>query len=941
MNMEQQLGNIFAPIHGQVEAVDNFKSPQEELEFLRAELKRREEELAAKNIEIKKEEIAQHMVEQYKTVPIEKTIEPKNITPPDHHEGLVLRLKPEAHDDKIEFLLNNLLSKGIRNTMELVEKMNDPHVDDDFYRFLVQYLASYHEIPGLRRESEFFKTIDVALFEVTLPENDTQKNYREMITLMEQFYAGMQSIGPGENKQRNFYTLELALSNTGNQVVFYVCVPRGSAELFEKQVLGLYRDARINEVTDDYNIFNPSGVSAGSYAVSTKSDMFMIKTYDKFDHDPMNVLLNTFSKLKSSGEGAALQIIVEPVGDKYIKDYGKKLEQIKKGTKLKDLEGDGWGKVIGKEAAGWGRATWNVLTGSDVKGSDDKGSDHKKEEDKKIDEDAVRNISEKITSSIQQVTVRIITSSESSERSEAILRDIESAFTQLTDVQGNGLKFERLVKNKINDFLHQYSYRYPDPKQIMHFNLKETATLFHFPAHMDGSAQLKQSGAAQAPGPSADDMDQSGIIIGTNEYRGVKTVVRMAPEDRLRHFYTIGQTGTGKTQMFLKMIIQDINNGNGCCFVDPHGSDVQTILANIPPERMDDVVYFDPSYIDRPMGLNMMEFDERFPQQKSLVIGELMALFDKLFDMKAQGGAMFGQYFRNSALLNMEDPASGNTVLEITRVLANEQFRRMKLSKCKNPIIAEFWKSAEATSGEQGLENFVPYISSKFDDFISNEFLRPVILQEKSSFNFREIMDNKKILLVNLSKGLLGEKNANLIGLIIIMKLQMAAMSRADSPDPSAFPPFYVYLDEFQNVVTESISAILSEARKYKLVLHMTHQYMQQLPDYIKSAVFGNVGNMMFYRIDPADAAVAEPRIAPKFTKDDIVKQENFNGIASIMVRGKPMPAFNLYTLEPGGFAPKPTDLAKLEQIKQLSYLKYGRPRAEIEAEIYEKYKMF
>ena len=488
--MEQQLGNIFAPIHQHVDQVENFKSPQEELEFLRAELKRREQELADKNIEIKKEEIAQHMVEQYKQVPIQKAVEPKNITQPDHTEGIALRLRPEAHDEKIEFLLNNLMSKGIRNTMELVEKMNDPHIDDDFYRFLVQYLASYHEIPGLRRESEFFKTIDVALFEVTLPENDTQKNYREMITLMEQFYAGMQSIGPGENKNRNFYTLELALSNNGNQVVFYVCVPRGAAELFEKQVLGLYRDARINEITDDYNIFNPSGVSAGSYAVSIKSDMFMIKTYDKFDHDPMNVLLNTFSKLKTKGEGAALQIIVEPVGDTYIKDYGKKLEQVKKGIKVKELENGNFGGIISKEAAGLGRAVFNTLLGS---GAIDNTHDttNKDEKTKTVDEDAIRNISEKITSSIQQVTVRIITNSESQDRSEAILRDIESAFIQLTDVQGNGLKFERIAKNKLNDFLHQYSYRYPDPKQIMHLNLKETATLFHFPAHMDGSAQLK------------------------------------------------------------------------------------------------------------------------------------------------------------------------------------------------------------------------------------------------------------------------------------------------------------------------------------------------------------------------------------------------------------------------------------------------------------------
>ena len=364
-------------------------------------------------------------------------------------------------------------------------------------------------------------------------------------------------------------------------------------------------------------------------------------------------------------------------------------------------------------------------------------------------------------------------------------------------------------------------------------------------------------------------------------------------------------------------------------------------MASIPPERFDDVIFFDPAYTARPMALNMMEFDERSPQTKSLVIGELMSLFDKLFDMKAQGGAMFGQYFRNSALLNMEDPASGNTVLEITRVLANKEFREMKLSKNKNPIIAEFWKSAEATSGDQGLENFVPYISSKFDEFISNEFLRPIILQEKSAFNFRDIIDSKKILIVNLSKGLLGEKNANLLGLIIIMKLQMAAMSRADSLDLDKFPPFYVYLDEFQNVVTESIASILSEARKYKLSLNMTHQYMEQLPDFIKSAVFGNVGNMAFFRIKSEDAAVAEPRIAPRFTKDDIIKQENFNCVVSMLVGGKPAQAFNMDTLNPDGYVtPKNGNPNQIEQLKQLSYLKYGRDRADVEQEIQDKFRM-
>ncbi len=289
--------------------------------------------------------------------------------------------------------------------------------------------------------------------------------------------------------------------------------------------------------------------------------------------------------------------------------------------------------------------------------------------------------------------------------------------------------------------------------------------------------------------------------------------------------------------------------------------------------------------------------------------------------MKAQGGAMFGQYFRNSALLVMDDPSTGNTLMEITRVLADKSFRDLKLSKCKNPLIVEFWKAAEKTTGDQGLENFVPYISSKFDDFISNEIMRPVVLQEKSAFNFRKVMDEKKILLINLSKGLLGERNANLLGLVLVGKLQMAAMSRAESADLSQFPPFYVYIDEFQNVVTDSIAAILSEARKYKLSLNMTHQYLGQLPDTIKSAVFGNVGSMGIFRINDEDAKFIEPRIAPQFTKDDILKQDNFNCIATMLINGRPAAAFNMMTTH-DGFAPKGNP-DQIEKVKQLSYLKY------------------
>jgi hypothetical protein len=903
-----------------------FKNPEEELVYLRKQLEEKERLLRENNQEVPRPQLTQELVEVYQQVPQETVLVPA-LQAPEHETILrTLKLAPEAHDTIVSEIADLVQQKGIKHALEIVQKMNNSHITDDVHRFLVQYIALYHELPGIKPESELYKQINHILFEVTLPEPELgkEKNFKEYSAMMEQMLAGFQALSGSQDKQT--FSFEIALSDESDHVIFYVSVPRPKADLFEKQLLGMFHNAKLTEVVDDYNIFPHESAVVGAVGVPMQHQILKIKTYDTFEADPIAVLLNVFSKMKRTGEGAAFQVVIRPgVSESYKQKFGRVLDALKRGERMKEAlqELSPVTKELGKVF-------------SSLFSSKKPDEPEKKPEQTQSDQDALANITEKLGSPIVEVTLRIVAASESVSRSQEILDQLIASFHQFADAKGNSIIFRAVSPKNIQSFVRDFSFRAFSSGELMTLNLKELATVFHFPTTGQGSPQLKQSGAVTQPAPL--EMGTEGIILGYNVHRGKVTPIHFLPKDRLRHFYTIGQTGVGKTQMFLKMIIQDIQNGDGCCFIDPHGSDINTILANIPPHRIDDVIYFDPTNIARPMGLNMLEFDERSPQQKSLVIGELMALFDKLFDMKAQGGAMFGQYFRNSALLNMEDPSSGNTVLEITRVLANKQFREMKLSKCKNPIITEFWKSAEQTTGDQGLENFVPYISSKFDDFISNEFLRPIILQEKSAFNFRDVIDSRKILIVNLSKGLLGEKNANLIGLIMIMKLQMAAMSRAESLDLEKFPPFYVYLDEFQNVVTDSISAILSEARKYKLSLNMTHQYMEQLPDFIRDAVFGNVGNMGFFRIKSEDAATAEPRIVPRFTKDDIVKQENFNCIASMLIDGKPANAFNMNTIY-DGYAPKGNS-EMIQQIKELSALKYGRPRQEIEEEIQAKYRM-
>ncbi len=908
-----------------------FKSPEEELDYLRAHVKAREEELIkAGHIEHTKENAAKDVIVGYKNIPAEKLVHEDSLISKKETEGIVLALKPETHDVVMEELLGIVVTKGIRNALSVVGAMNNPHVDDDFHRILIQYIKTGQVIFDLKEGTPFYKSLNMTLFEITLPppqdEADESKNFKEFIGAMEQFYAGMQSIGEGKyNEKENYFTLEVALGNQSDEVVVYAAVPNKYLSLFEKQVLAFYHDAKIKEVSDDYNIFNEKGGSVGAYASFSERAVMPIKTYDNIDHDPMNPILNVFSKLKTSGEGAAIQLVIVPSGDKFINEFHKILDDVKDGMSVKNAA-DNYYKFnrafisVGKELL-FGK---KEKEDSEVKEKYMKGR-------RAVDEGAAEKIGNKIKSTIMKANIRVIASGESKERAEAILREIESSFNQFSEAASNSFVFERVSGGDLKKLFHDFSYRTFLGDKVLPMNLKELSSVFHFPVGIGSQPQLKEARAGIGPAPI--EMGNEGIILGVNNYRGKDTEIHLAREDRMRHFYVIGQTGTGKTNIMLNMITQDIKNGDGCCYIDPHGTDIQTILSRIPKERIDDVIYFDPAYIARPMGLNMLEYDPKYPEQKTFVVNEMMGIFNKLFDMKIGGGAMFEQYFRNSAFLVMEDPESGSTLLEITRVLADKKFRDYKLSKCKNPIIKQFWVAAEQTSGDQSLANFVPYISSKFDNFISNDIMRPVVLQQNSVFNFRKIMDEKKILLVNLSKGRLGDINANLIGLVLVGKIQMAALSRVDMFG-KPMNDFYLYIDEFQNVTTDSIASILSEARKYRLSLNIAHQYISQLEEGIKNAVFGNVGSMAVFRVGTEDAVFLEPKFKPQFTAADITKLDNYNAYMSMLVKGQPTKPFNLRTL-----APEIGNPSIVENLKELSYIKYGRDREEVETEIINRYK--
>ncbi len=904
-----------------------FKTPEEELNYLRAHVAKREQELMnTGHIENANENAIKDIVGEYKKKPLEEVIHKDSIIEKKEAENIVLALKPETHDNKMEELLGIVITKGIRNALSVVETINNPHIDDDFHRVLIQYLKT-GRIFDLKEGTPLYKSLHMTLFEITLPppreEAEKQKNFKEFIGAMEQFYAGMQSISEGKNNEKeNYYTLEIALNNSTDEVVVYAAVPNKHISLFEKQILAFYHDVKIREVTDDYNIFNENGVSIGAHASFSERSVLPIKTYDQIDHDPMNTLLNVFSKLETKGEGAAIQFVIAPAGEKFIDEFHLILDDVKNGMSVKHAA-DNFYK-FNKEFL---KVSKDFLFGKKKK--EENGEKYTAGR-KAVDEGAVEKINNKMKSTIMKANIRVLASAATKERALMILAEIESSFNQFTEPASNSFMFEKVSDSGLKELFHNFSFRIFSEDKILPMNLKELSSVFHFPVGIGSQPQLKEAKAGIAPAPL--EMGQEGIILGINSYRGKDTVIHMSREDRMRHFYAVGQTGTGKTNIMLNMITQDIKNGDGCCYIDPHGTDIQTILSRIPKERKDDVIYFDPAYTLRPMGLNMLEYDPKYPEQKTFVVNEMMEIFNKLFDMKIGGGAMFEQYFRNSAFLVMEDPESGSTLLEITRVLADKEFRDMKLAKCKNPIIKQFWVSAEQTTGDQSLANFVPYISSKFDNFISNDIMRPVVLQQNSVFNFRKIMDEKKILLVNLSKGRLGNINANLIGLVLVGKIQMAALSRVDMFG-KPINDFYLYIDEFQNVTTDSIASILSEARKYRLSLNIAHQYITQLEENIKNAVFGNIGSMAVFRVGTEDANFLEPKFKPIFSAQDITKLDNYNAYMSMLVNGQPTKPFSIKTLPP-----EEGNREIVDNLKQLSYTKYGRDREEVEKEIMARY---
>ena len=902
-----------------------FSTPEQEIEFLRNRIALREREMLSRTPEIDHvdvDTVSRQEIKHYTSF-TPKMVLDKEYALSEEAVKQSAEVISLSHDP-VQDILQIAYEKGIRNALSVLEQTNNTYVIDEVHRQLIEQIRSGAKIGDLKEGLPPWHILHMTLYEVTLP---SQKNPEEgtqqvvqLMGIMEQLLAGLRTIGSVQSG--NHFVIEVAVAEDSDDIVYYVAVPNEFTTMFEKQTLSLFPQAVIIVQPHDYNIFTDGGTTIVSELGLKKHPIYPIKSPDEFTADPFTVILNAFSKIEREGGGAALQFVVRYPRNKYFPVYESIIKDVEKGTKPRDaiarstVVGDFKGAV------------------TDLLFKDKKKEDEKLSGGKEVDSKAAELFRKKIASDIVETNVRMVVSAKQESRAKQIMAEIESTFFQFNSVDGNSFTFNRLSGTAGKRCARAFAFRELSVKSIMPLSLRELSTLMHFPNDgLDSTPQFKQSYAKTAPAPT--DMPTEGSKLGVNNHRGVEKTIFMSEKDRMRHFYVIGQTGTGKSKFLTNLISQDIQSGAGVCFIDPHGTDIEEVLGAIPPHREQDIIYFDPSRMDRVVGLNMLEYDYSKPEQKTFVVNELFSIFQKLYGANPESmGPMFEQYFRNATMLVMEDPESGNTLMDISRVMADARFRRIKLEKAKNPVVIQFWREiATKAGGESSLENIVPYITSKIDPLTANDYLRPIIGQQQSAFNFRKIMDERKILLVNLSKGRLGELNANLIGMIFVGKILMAALSRVDDPTAS-FAPFYLHIDEFQNISTPSIASILSEARKYKLGLAVAHQFIAQLDPVIKDAVFGNVGSMAVFRVGNEDAQSLENQFHPVFSVHDIMNIPNFKAYVRILANGVPTIPFSIDALPPITSNP-----ARAAELMIQSLARYGRPRDEVEEEIYNRYR--
>lgn len=709
-------------------------------------------------------------------------------------------------------------------------------------------------------------------------------------------------------------------------IYYYAVVPTVITDVIKQAVAAAYPTARLEEVAE-HQVFSKLGKMSGTIGgeFTLKKDFTLpIATYQETKQDASRSLLNALS-MASKEDGIGIQILMRPAFEGWVNVAQRKIDKIKND------------RLSGKTAHGGSFGFGSVRDIIEAPWKPPQAVKEKEREDSPA-ENQLTNSEQKMIEAIDEKTrypgfevlIRVVVSSNTATRSQALLNNVISAFSLFTSASFNGFRFA--LTRDVDSLVTAYIFRFfPQTIRSSILNSIELASIFHLPDQKSiPTSQVQRQMSKQVDGPT-ESMEQ-GLLIGYNEFRGIKKPIRISDTDRRRHIHIIGQTGVGKSVLLENLAFQDMMDGRGFAFVDPHGDSVEKLLSKIPKERVEDVIYFNPSDMSNPIGLNMFEFDN--PDQKDFLVQEAISMLYGLYDPGHTGivGPRLEHIFRNCALLLMSDP-DGGTFVDIPKLLVDQEFMKAKLKYVTDQQVLDFWTKefpASQRSNEAG--EVISWVVSKFGPFISNAAMRNIIGQTKSGFNFPDVMNGRKILLVNLSKGKLGDLNSKLLGIIFVMKFQAAAMARANIPEDQRLD-FSLYVDEFQNFATDSFETILSEARKYRLSLVLGNQFMTQLKEELREAIIGNVGTTITGRIGITDAEIMVKRYTPVFDAEDLTKLPNYQYVSVAQINGIPSAPFSMNGVPPMGVSNQRLS----DALKRLSAAKYSRSRGQVEKEIFER----
>lgn len=734
------------------------------------------------------------------------------------------------------------------------------------------------------------RSLELVLLEISLPRDNEIK-----IDAAEQLFASLYSLYHG-----GFFSFLSPQEHLSFEIValpedirFYVACPGKLKDLVEKQIHGAYPGAEIKEA-EEYNIFSQKGKVAFASLRLKKADFYPIKVYKDLSTDSLSSVTSALAKM-GPDEGAAVHLLISPASSSW------------------RAAGKGFVSKIKKQEASPEEAKFQVNPKD------------------------LEAVSEKCGKPGFNTTVRMVVSSSNLAQAKMHLDNLVTCFSQFASDQNSFTKNRHFFKKVFMiDFIYRYLplFSFGPFRQTSVLTSEELATIFHFPNKSIETPHIFWLNAKRAPAPAQ--IATSGLFLGKSVYRGISRPIYIGKDDRRRHIYIIGKTGVGKSELLKSLILQDIKAGEGVCFIDPHDT-IDKLLPLIPPERAEDVIYFDPSEFERPMGLNMLEAYSE--EQQHFVVTSIVGLMYKLYDPMKTGiiGPRFEHAIRNAMLTVMSEP--GSTFVEVVRCLTDSRFVQELLPKIKDPVVRRYWTDQIAQTADFHKSEVLDYIVSKFGRFVTNKMMRNIIGQSKSSFDFRTCMDEGKILLVNLAKGKIGEENSNFLGLVLVPKILVAAMSRQDVPEEQR-RDFYLYVDEFQNFATPDFAQILSEARKYRLNLTVANQFIGQMEEEVKNAVFGNVGTLVAFRVGVTDASYLQHEYQPVFNESDLINVERFHAYAKTIVQNEPVPPFSMDLTKDLSLEKKQANPKVAEAIKKLSALKYGRAREVVEAEVVQRARL-